>query len=49
MYHRLSKQNARKDPFVLECERIKQQKRRRQKRKLEEMSGLDVPNKNVKV
>ena len=47
---RISKQNARKDPFILECERIKKLQNRQRKRKLEEMSGLDVqaPNKNVK-
>ena len=45
---RTSKQNARKDPFALECERIKQQQNIQQKRKLEEMSTLDVANKNVK-
>ena len=46
---RTSNQNARKDPFILECERIKQQQSRQRKRKLEEMSRLDVPNKNVNV
>ena len=43
-----SKQNARKDPFVLECERIKQQQNTQQKRKLEEMSALEVANKKCK-
>ena len=43
-----SKQNARKDPFVLGCQRIKQWQNRQQNRKLEEMSALDVANKNVK-
>ena len=50
MNQRTSKQNARKDPFILECERIKQQQSRQRKRKLEEMSALDVhvPNKKCK-
>ena len=48
MNQRTSKQNARKDPFILECERIKQQQSRQRKRKLEEMSGLDVPYKKCK-
>ena len=50
MNQRTSKQNARKDPFILECERIKQQESRQRKRKLEEMSALDVhvPNKKCK-
>ena len=38
-----------KDPIVLECERIKQQQNRQQKQRLEEMSVLDVANKNIKV
>ena len=46
MNQRTSKQNARKDQFILECERIKQEQSRQRKRKLEEMSRLDVPNKN---
>ena len=47
---RSSKQNAKKkDPIVLECERIKQQQNRQQKQRLEEMSVLDVANKNIKV
>ena len=45
---RTSKQNARKDPFVLECERIKQQQNRQHKRKPEEMSALDEANKKCK-
>ena len=48
MNQRTSKQNARKDPFILECERIKQQQSRQRKRKLEEMSRSDVPNKKCK-
>ena len=46
----LSKQmrSGRKDPFELEYERIKQQQNRQQKRKLEEMSALDVANKKCK-
>ena len=47
VYQRSSKQNARKDPFVLECERIKQQQNRQQKRKLE-ISALDVANQKSK-
>ena len=51
MYQRVSKQNARKQPFVLVCERIKQQQKRQQKRKAKEVSELDNPSKiskNVK-
>ena len=32
---RKSKQNARKNPFVLECERVKKQENRRMKQKLD--------------
>ena len=31
------KQNARKNPFVLECERVKKQEYRKEKRKIDEM------------
>ena len=51
MYQRVSKQNARKQLFVLECERIKQQQKRQQTRKSKEVSKLDNPSKiskNVK-
>ena len=34
---RKSKQNARKNPFVLECERVKKQEYRKKKRKIDEM------------
>ena len=42
---RVSKQNARKKPFVLGCERIKKHQHRQQKPKLEEMSAFDNSNK----
>ena len=42
---RVSKQNARKKPIVLECERIKKQQHRQQKGKMEEMSAFDDSNK----
>ena len=40
-YQRLSKQNARKKPFVLECERLRQQQKRQQNRKLDYSSKLN--------
>ena len=44
-YQRKSKQNARSNPFVLECERIKKQETRQQKQKLED--ACNVPNLNT--
>ena len=49
VYQNASKQNARKNPFVLECERIKKQQVRQEKRKFNDISRLNVPNKRLKL
>ena len=38
MAQRKSKHNARKKPYVLECERVKEQEYRRKKRKIDEVN-----------
>lgn len=42
LYQRKSEQNSRKEPLVQECERIRQQQNRQQKRKLEDESDLCI-------
>ena len=49
VYQNASKQNARKNPFVLECERIRKQQVRQEKRKFNDISRLNVPNKRLKL
>ena len=44
----MSKRKARKNPYVLECERIKKQQIRQEKRKFNDNSGIDVPRKRCK-
>ena len=51
MAQRKSKQNIRKNPFVLECERVKKQVCRRKKRNIDEISDyrdLEETRKNVR-
>ena len=45
---RKSKQNARKDLFFVECERVKKQEYRKNKQKMDEMNECIVLGKPVK-
>ena len=49
VYQHESKQKIRKDPFVQECERVKQQQNRKLKRKLEDAFELSHCNKQCKI
>ena len=44
----MSKRKARENPYVRECERIKKQEIRQEKRKFSHISGIDVPRKRRK-
>ena len=44
----MSKSKARENPYVRECERIKKQQIRQEKRKFNDNSGIDVPRKSRK-
>ena len=48
MYQKESKRKARENPYFLECERIKKQQIRQEKRKINDDSGIDVPRKRCK-
>ena len=48
MYQNASKQNARKNPFVLECERVRKQQVRQEKRKFNDISRLNLHNKRLR-
>ena len=48
VYQRKSKQLARENPYVLECERIRKQQIRQEKRKINEISEVNVPRKRFK-
>ena len=48
VYQNASKKKARENPFVLECERIKKQQKRQEKRKFNDDSGINVPRKKCK-
>ena len=48
MYQKESKRKARENPYFLECERIKKQQLRQEKRKINDDSGIDVPRKRCK-
>ena len=43
-----SKKKARENPYVLECERIKKQQKRQEKRKFNDDLGINVPRKRCK-
>ena len=45
VYQNASKNKARENPYVLECERIKKQQKRKEKRKFNDDSGINVPRK----
>ena len=45
---KMSKRKARENPYVLECERIKKQQIRQEKRKFNDNSEIDVPRKRRK-
>ena len=47
-YQKASKKKARENPYVLECERIKKQQVRQEKRKFNDNSGVNVPRKRYK-
>ena len=49
VYQHDSKQKIRKDPFVQECERVKQQQNRKLKRKLDDAFELSHCNKQCKI
>ena len=49
VYQHESKQKIRKDPFVQECERVKQQQNRKLKRKLDDAFELSHCNKQCKI
>ena len=48
MYEKDSKRKARENSYFLECERIKKQQIRQEKRKFSDDSGIDVPRKRCK-
>ena len=48
VYQKESKRKARENPYFLECERIKKQQIRQEKRKFNDDSGIDVPRKRSK-
>ena len=48
VYQNASKKKARENPYVLECERIKKQEKRQEKRKFNDDSGINVPRKRCK-
>ena len=48
VYQNASKKKARENPYVLECERIKKQQKRKEKRKFNDDSGINVPRKKCK-
>ena len=48
LYQKESKRKARENPYFLECERIKKQQLRLEKRKINDDSGIDVPRKRCK-
>ena len=48
VYQNASKRKARENPYVLECERIKKQKIRQEKRKNDDYSEINVPRKRRK-
>ena len=48
MYQKESKRKSRENPYFLECERIKKQQIRQEKRKFNDASGIDVPRKRCK-
>ena len=45
VYQNASKKKARENTYVLECERIKKQQKRQEKRKFNDDSGINVPKK----
>ena len=47
-YQNASKKKARENPYVLECERMKKQQIRREKRKFNDDSGINIPRKRCK-
>ena len=48
VYQNASKKKARENPYVLECERIRKQQIRQEKRKINEISEVNVPTKRFK-
>ena len=48
VYQNASKKKARENFYVLECERIKKQQKRQEKRKFNDDSGINVPRKRYK-
>ena len=48
VYQNASKKRARENPYVLECERIRKQQIRQEKRKINEISEVNVPRKRFK-
>ena len=48
VYQNASKKKARENPYVLECERIKKQQKRQEKRKFNDDSGINVPRNRCK-
>ena len=48
VYQNASKKKARENPYILECERIKKQQVRQEKRKIEDNSEINVPRKRCK-
>ena len=48
VYQNASKKRARENPYVLECERIRKQQIRQKKRKINEISEVNVPRKRFK-
>ena len=48
VYQNVSKKKARENPYVLECERIKKQQKRQEKRKFNDDLGINVPRKRCK-
>ena len=47
VYQNASKKRARENPYVLECERIRKQQIRQEKRKINEISEVNVPTKRI--
>ena len=48
VFQNASKKRARENPYVLECERIRKQQIRQEKRKINEISVVNVPRKRFK-
>ena len=48
VYQNASKRKARENPYILECERIKKQQMRQEKRKFNDKVKINVPRKRCK-